>query len=66
MFGKNLRELRNANELTRNALAKKLGVSMQSIYDWEIGKHETDFVTLIKIADYFDVSIDELLGRKEL
>ena len=66
MFSKNLRELRKSKELSAKKLSEALGVSMQNIYDWENEKNETDFATIIKIADYFDVSLDELLGRKEI
>jgi len=66
MFSNKLKELREANELSKVALASELGVGSQSIYDWEMGKHEPKFAILIKIADFFDVSLDELLGRKEI
>ncbi|MCL2555726.1 MAG: helix-turn-helix transcriptional regulator [Firmicutes bacterium] len=66
MFSNKLKELRESNELTQIALAEKLGVTRQNICDWENRRSETDFAMLIKIADFFDISLDELLGRKEI
>lgn len=61
LFGENLKSLREMNHLNRKDLAEKLDVSVQSIHYYETGKRETNFATLIKIADLFAVSIDSLL-----
>lgn len=42
-----------------------LHISQNSICRYETGKREADYATLIKIADYFDVSVDYLLGRTD-
>lgn len=60
-FSENLAKLRQLYNLTRKELAEKLGVSEQSVHYYETGKRETNFATLIKIADVFGVSIDDLL-----
>ena len=64
-FSERLKALRVESNLTRNALATKLSVSVRLISYWENGKRECDFNMLIKIADMFSVSIDYLLGKNE-
>lgn len=58
-----LRELRKQRKLSQQKLAMDLDMSQNSISRYETGAHEADYATLIKIADYFGVSIDYLLGR---
>lgn len=65
MFGKKIYELRTENKLTQLQLAKELGVSKQNISDWENGKSETSFSILIKLAKFFKVSTDYILGLEE-
>lgn len=64
-FFEQLNVLRTENSLTRAQLAEKLNVSVRLISYWENGQRECDFDMLIKIADFFSVSIDYLLGRKD-
>ena len=59
-----LRELRNNSGLTQSELANKLGVSGQTILNWENGIHEPNINHLIQLADLFDVSVDYLIERK--
>lgn len=59
-----LRELRNKNGLTQNEIANKLGVSGQTILNWENGIYEPKISQLIELADLFDVSVDYLIERK--
>ena len=49
--------------MEQKALAKLLGVSEQTILRWENNVVEPDIKSLIKIANYFDVTTDYLLGR---
>jgi transcriptional regulator with XRE-family HTH domain len=65
MFSKRLKELRLEKKLLQSQLATELNVDRTTIIKWESGQNQTDFATLIKIADFFDVSIDYLLGRKD-
>ena len=58
-----LRELRRKRHVSQIKLAIDLDLSQNSISRYENGEREADYVTLIKIADYFDVSIDYLLER---
>lgn len=64
-FGEKLNELRTEISLSRSQLAEKLNVSIRLISYWENGQRECDFDMLIKIADFFSVSIDYLLGRTD-
>lgn len=41
-------------------------MSQNSISRYETGAHEADYKTLIALADYFDVSIDYMLGRTDI
>lgn len=61
---KNLKKLRNEQGISQRELADIIMVSQQSINKYENHNIEPDIDTLIKIADYFDVSIDYLVGRK--
>jgi HTH-type transcriptional regulator, competence development regulator len=58
-------ELRKAKKLRQEDIAKILGIARTTYAMYEQGNREPDFDTLNKIADYFDVSIDHLLGREE-
>lgn len=60
-FGSNLAKLRRQEGYSRKELADKLSLSEQSIHYYETGTRETNFATLIKIADLFGVSIDKLI-----
>ena len=62
IFGERLRELRIERGLGQNALARTLGLSNASISYWETGKQEPTASTIFKLASFFDVSSDYLLG----
>ena len=59
-----LRELRNKSGLTQKEIANKLGVSGQTILNWENGIFEPKISQLIQLADLFGVSVDYLIERK--
>lgn len=59
-----LRELRTKSGLTQNEIATKLGVSGQTILNWENGIYEPKINQLIQLADLFNVSVDYLIERK--
>lgn len=63
--GTMLAKLRTENGLNQRALAQALGVSNGAIAMWETNKRQPDLETTEKIANYFGVSVDYLLGRTE-
>lgn len=64
VFSKQLQMLRKQSGITQEQLAAKLGVTAQAVSKWENGSYP-DGDLLPKIADIFDVSIDNLYGRGE-
>lgn len=60
-----LKELREKRGISQLKLAMDLGLNQNSISRYETGAREADYKTLIALADYFDVSIDYLLGRTD-
>ena len=58
-----LKELRVSAGISQLKLAMDLGLNQNSISRYETGEREADYRTLIKLADYFDVSLDYLLER---
>jgi len=64
MVGEKLRELRNAKGITADTLCRALGISVGSYRNYERNDRNPTYETLIKIADYYDVTVDYLLGRE--
>ncbi|MGL4742303.1 MAG: helix-turn-helix domain-containing protein [Sarcina sp.] len=62
-FGKRLKELRNSKSLTQEALAENFYINKTSISRYENGTQFPELELLIKIADFFNVSLDYLLCR---
>ena len=60
-----LKELREKRHMSQVFLGMELGMSQNTISRYETGEREADYETLIKFADYFDVSLDYLLGRSD-
>ena len=58
-------ELRKEQGLSQRQLAKEIDTSQANLSRWEQGLNEPSIMECWKIADYFDVSIDFLCGRKE-
>lgn len=58
-----IRELRKERKVSQQVLADFLGVTQAALSGWETGRHEIDNANLGRIADYFGVSVDYLLGR---
>lgn len=57
-----LKELRDKKGISQYKLAEELGTSQARIGHWEAGTRECNFSMLLKIAQYFNVSVDYLLG----
>lgn len=64
IISKNLKQLMKDYRLTQVALAKELGVAQSAISAWLSGKKEPSIASLWKMADFFDCSVDELIGRE--
>ncbi len=63
---KNLKLLRQTAGVSQQKIADVVMVSQQSINKYENHNVEPDIETLIKIADFFDVSVDYLVGRNDI
>lgn len=63
-IGKIISEQRKSKGLTQEQLANQLGVSPQAVSKWENGISCPDIMILPKLADIFEISIDELFGKK--
>ena len=63
-IGQKLKELRKAYGLTQEQLSGKLGISRVNYTRYENDKVRPDYETLINIADFYDVTLDELFDRK--
>lgn len=60
-FGKAISRLRKEKRLTQKELAEKVGVSDKAVSRWETGKNYPDIETLQRLAEVFDVSVNDLL-----
>lgn len=63
---KNLRKLRCKKSISQQQLAETIGFSQQSINKYENHKIEPDIATLIKLADFFETSVDYLVGHTDI
>ena len=60
-----LKKLRKERNISQLKLAIDMNMNKNSISRYENNEREADYETLIKFADYFDVSLDYLLGRTD-
>lgn len=65
ILAKRLKELRESRRIYQKEMAEHLGLSFRGYQDYENDKSEPKLKTLIAIADYFQVSIDYLVGRTD-
>ncbi|MFZ5967390.1 MAG: helix-turn-helix domain-containing protein [Bacillota bacterium] len=65
-FGNRLRNLRKALNLSQEELGQKFNLAKSTISQYELGKRSPDSTMLEKLADFFNVSVDYLLGRTEI
>ncbi|SME07541.1 HTH-type transcriptional regulator ImmR [Bacillus mobilis] len=63
-FGENLKKFRNARTLTQVEFGDKVQLSRSQISNLETGFNEPDLGSLDRIASFFDISVDTLMGRK--
>ena len=66
MLGKQLRSMREKHGFSQSQIAEYLGTTRQTVSNWENDKTILDSVSLIGLADLYQISLDELCGRKVL
>ena len=64
-FGNRLKELRKEKGISQQKLALEIHYSQSVVCDWENNKMDPAASAIVAVADYFGVSTDFLLGRKE-
>jgi len=63
MFADRMKALRKAKGVTQKQVAIGTGISERQCQEYEYGKIKPSFDALIALADYFEISLDELVGR---
>lgn len=66
LVAKRIKGLMESEKLTQMQLANAINVGQSSVSDWLNSKSEPSIESLWKLADFFDVSVDYLIGRKEI
>lgn len=61
-----IKDLREDRDLRQTDVAEATGIDQRTLSNYETGKTNPDSFALIRLADFFDVSIDYLLGRTNL
>ena len=64
-FSERLKELRKQKGVTQKAVAISISMSERNYQELEYGTFNPNYESLLKLADYFDVSLDYLTGRTE-
>lgn len=64
-FSTRLRELRRNKKITQTVLAGQIGITLKQIQRYELEENEPTLSVLLRLADYFDVSLDYLVGRSD-
>ena len=62
MLGQNLKDIRIKNKYNQEDIAEQLGVTKQTISNWEKGKRTPDIDSLVKLANIYQVTLDSLIG----
>lgn len=65
-FGQRMRELRKERNMTQQSLADIFSAKLRTYQGYEYGESYPEVAKLIAIADYFDVSLDYLVGRSDV
>lgn len=61
-----LKELRTQKKVSQKAIAEHIGLSLRGYQNYEYGEKEATIGYVIALADYFDVSLDYLVGRSDV
>lgn len=64
-FDERLKALRKEKDLNQSQLAKAVNVTQRKISYWETGQLEPDLESLWKLSDYFNVTVDYLIGKTD-
>lgn len=65
-FALRIRELRQEQRMTQQELADTFSVRVRTYQGYEYGESHPDVAKLVEIADYFNVSLDYLMGRSDV
>lgn len=65
-FGAHLKELRKSRGITQKQLALAISASERGIQQYELGERKPTYDMLIALADYFNISLDYLVGRSDI
>lgn len=65
MISRNLKSLRKKNQYTQEEIAEKINVSRQSVAKWENGESNPDVESCIKLANLYNVKLDDLVNHSE-
>lgn len=65
MIYERIQELMASRGIKKTVFASAIGVSSGNVYDWQSGRSSPSVEKLVRIADYFDVSLDYLVGRDD-
>ena len=63
-LSENIRLFRKQRKMTQEKLAEALGVTVGAVYKWESGQSQPELNLLVEMADFFDTSVDVLLGYR--
>lgn len=66
VIGERIKELRLEQGVSQSTLGNSIGVSQKAVDYWERGVNKPKASYIVKLADFFNVSSDYLLGRKEM
>ncbi len=64
-IGKTLKEHRETFEINQSELSRKTGIKQQNISRWENNQNLPNILDCIILADFYNISIDELIGREK-
>ena len=65
MISRNLKSLRKKNQYTQEDIVEKINVSRQSVAKWENGESTPDIESCIKLANLYNVKLDDLVNHSE-
>ncbi len=63
-YGQEMKYHRELNKISQQVLAEKTGIKQSNISRWESGKVMPTIDFCVKLADFYGISVDELIGRE--